>query len=723
MARAKFTLDEAAMLLVQLEAEDAVSASQLRDRIRRLSRSRALSAPARAEMQRAADALGIVARGEPEAGAALAAAGRHMEVAMRAAEEPTHEERAFAVTAVSPSDGEVPVASPAAEAYGIDPLMLASLAALDMLESHAASAEPVDPVAPAASAALPEAKPAEPPKWSADADVELLESFVAESTDYLQSAETALLLLEADPTSMEAVNTVFRCFHTIKGTSAFLGLERVSEVAHHAESLMSRVREREIRHEGRYADLALRSVDVLAGLVSAVTSALEGRPVAEPADCAPLIAALADPDAAVSPGPSPTRPAEEPAADRAGEAVAAGHGPNADAWMRVRTDRLDLLVDTIGELVIAHAMIAQDGVIEQAGDDVLSRKVSHASKIVRELQDLSIAMRMIPLKGVMQKLARVVRDAALKSGKQIELVVEGEDTEIDRNTVDEISDPLVHMIRNAVDHGIEAPADRLAAGKPAAGTIRISAIQGGGTVLITLSDDGRGLNRARIVDKAIARGLIESERALTDRDVFELIFAPGFSTAEIVTDLSGRGVGMDVVRRSVEALRGRVDIDSVKGRGTTFSIRLPLTLAITDGMLVRVGAERYIVPTMNIQLSFRPDRDMLYTAAGRGEMVRLRDEILPIVRLSRVLGIGGAQTDPTLALLMVVGSGERRCALLVDELLGQQQVVAKSLGVGFGRVPGISGGAILGDGRVGLILDLAEIMGLARQSGTEPRAA
>jgi two-component system chemotaxis sensor kinase CheA len=391
--------------------------------------------------------------------------------------------------------------------------------------------------------------------------------------------------------------------------------------------------------------------------------------------------------------------------------------------MRVRTDRLDLLVDTIGELVIAHAMIAQDGVIERAGDEVLSRKVSHASKIVRELQDLSIAMRMVPLKGVMQKLARVVRDAALKSGKQIELVVEGEDTEIDRNTVDEISDPLVHMIRNAVDHGIEAPAERLAAGKPAAGTIHISAIQGGGTVLITLSDDGRGLDRSRIVTKAIARELIESERALTDRDVFELIFAPGFSTAEVVTDLSGRGVGMDVVRRSVEALRGRVDIDSVKGRGTTFSIRLPLTLAITDGMLVGVGAERYIVPTMNIQLSFRPDRDMLYTAAGRGEMVRLRDEILPIVRLSRVLGIGGAQTDPALALLMVVGSGERRCALLVDELLGQQQVVAKSLGAGFGRVPGISGGAILGDGRVGLILDLVEVMGLARQSGTEPRAA
>jgi two-component system chemotaxis sensor kinase CheA len=229
-----------------------------------------------------------------------------------------------------------------------------------------------------------------------------------------------------------------------------------------------------------------------------------------------------------------------------------------------------------------------------------------------------------------------------------------------------------------------------------------------------LRDDGRGLDREKIVRKAIQQGLIATAEGLTDKDVYDLIFAPGFSTADRITDVSGRGVGMDVVRRNIEALRGRVEIQSRPGEGTTFLVRLPLTLAITDGMLVRVGSERYIVPTINIHLSFRPPRTTLSTVAGRGEMVMLRDEIMPLVRLHRVFGVTDAQEDPTEALLMVVGDGTQRTALLVDELLGQQQVVAKTLGDGLGRVPAISGGAILGDGRVGLILDVNELLSLAR---------
>jgi two-component system chemotaxis sensor kinase CheA len=749
MARGKFTLDDAALLLVQLEPEDAAGLKQLRDRLRRLARDGSLSGAAVHEIKAAADAL--TAGLKADAAGAIVAAGDRIEAAMLAVEDaldgpssasaevvvPSSDagETSQATDALASSAAAVSTDSPA----GIDPLMLAALAELESEEAPtddgvggeatAVAAAPLiafDPdEAPAAlagemaSAAEPASSAPAEVSWSPDADPELLEGFVAESGEYLQKAESALLELEADPTSTEAVNTVFRCFHTIKGTSAFLGLERVSELAHRAESLMSRVRDREIRLEGGYAELALRSIDVLTELVRAVGAALAGRPAIEPAGYAALYGALADPEAALA------RMALEPGAAsalgamRTVDPAAAVHADAVEAWMRVRTDRLDRLVDTIGELVIAHSMIAQDGTVTSSGNEVFGRKVTHASKIVRELQDLSISMRMVPLKGTVQKLARVVRDAAAKSGKQIEFATDGEETEIDRNMVELIADPLVHMIRNAVDHGIELPADREAAGKPRRGTIHVSARHAGGSVVITLTDDGRGLDRAKILDKAIEKGLVESDRGLNDRDLLELIFAPGFSTADKVTDLSGRGVGMDVVRRNIEELRGRIDIESEPGAGSSFSIRLPLTLAITDGMLVRIGSERYILPTVNIQMSFQPEREMLSTVAGRGEIVLLRGDVLPIVRLHRMLGVEGAETDATRGLLVIVGSGERRTALLVDELLGQQQLVAKSLGEGLGRVPGISGGAILGDGRVGLILDVAEIMAISRQNGSD----
>jgi two-component system chemotaxis sensor kinase CheA len=247
--------------------------------------------------------------------------------------------------------------------------------------------------------------------------------------------------------------------------------------------------------------------------------------------------------------------------------------------------------------------------------------------------------------------------------------------------------------------------------------VRLAAYPAGGSVVVELKDDGKGLYRERIAKKAIERGLIESDKGMSDADVFALIFAPGFSTAEQITDVSGRGVGMDVVRRNIESVRGRVEIASTPGEGTTFFVRLPLTLAVTDGMLVRIGAERFVVPITNIHMSFRPEATMLQTVGGRGEVVSLRGEVMPIVRLHRLFDVGTAEEDPTRALLMIVGDGrQRRTALLVDELLGQQQVVAKSLGDGIGRIPGVAGGAILGDGRVGLILDVAEVLHLA-QSG------
>jgi two-component system chemotaxis sensor kinase CheA len=334
-----------------------------------------------------------------------------------------------------------------------------------------------------------------------------------------------------------------------------------------------------------------------------------------------------------------------------------------------------------------------------------------------------MSMRMVPLKSTFQKLTRLVRDVALKAGKVVELVTDGEETELDRNMVDAIADPLVHMVRNAVDHGVEAPADRERAGKPRAGRVQLAAFQQGGSVIVELRDDGRGLNRDRILAKAMEKGLVSANHSLTDSEINALIFAPGFSTAEQVTDISGRGVGMDVVRRNIESIRGRIDIQSVLGQGTTFQIRLPLTLAVTDGMLVRVGDERYIVPLTSISLSFRPGAEMLSTIPPNGEVVMLRGEVLQVVRLHQMFGIPDAITNPSEAILMIVGDGEHRVALLVDQLLGQQQVVAKALGDGVGEIPGISGGAILSDGRVGLIIDVARMTSLARVGDTRVRAA
>ncbi len=559
------------------------------------------------------------------------------------------------------------------------------------------------------------------------------------------------------------MNTVFRAFHTVKGTSGFLGLPVVSELAHRAESLFSRVRNHEIRFEGGYADLALRSVDLLKFLIEQIEGGACGKTMQLPAGLSDLLSLLTRSEKqSIQPSDEDQTPSEHlrigdilvasHKADREKvDAVAASKGAeplgvalvkskaatladvakalrtqqriaagekSAESTVRVRMERLDRLIDMVGELVIAQSMVAQDTVVLHGSHHDLAKKVSHASKIVRELQDLSMSMRMVPFRATFQRVTRVVRDLARKSGKQIDFETRGEETEIDRNMVDLITDPLIHMVRNAVDHGIEPPEERSFAGKAEIGTIRLSAYHSGGNVVVELEDDGRGLDREKIVQKAVETGLLESDMGLSDNDVYSLLFAPGFSTATEITDVSGRGVGLDVVKRNVEALRGRIEVVSTTGESCKFSLRLPLTLAITDGMLVRVGSEHYIVPTASIHLSFRPSRSALSTVAGKGDLVMLRGEIMPMFRLHRLFEIQGAIEDPTRGLLVVVGDGSRRCALLVDELLGQQQVVAKSLGRGLGKIHGVSGGAILGDGKVGLILDTLEIAALARMVGT-----
>lgn len=447
-------------------------------------------------------------------------------------------------------------------------------------------------------------------------------------------------------------------------------------------------------------------------------------PVAAPAAAhapAPVAAPAPAPVAAAAPPPPPP-PAAAPAAEEGGEAKKRPEQRKpaesaVESSIRVRTDRLDRLIDLVGELVIAHSMVAQDDTLIHGANHDLVKKVTHTGKIVRELQDLSMSLRMVPLKSTFQNMQRVVRDVARKCGKLVDFVTDGEDTEIDRNMANLISDPLVHMVRNSVDHGIELPEVREKNGKNRSGRVRLAAYHASGNVIVELSDDGGGLDRDKIFKRAVDKGLVDPNKVLSDNEVYNIIFEPGFSTKEAVTDVSGRGVGMDVVRRNIEALKGRIEITSQLGTGTTFLIYLPLTLAVTDGMLVRVGNERYIVPTVSINMSLRPEQRQLSTVSGRGEMLILRGSLIPIFRLHRLFEIDDAVEDPTQGLVVIVNDGGQHCGLLVDELLGQRQVVAKTLGAGLGRVEGVSGGAILGDGRVGLILDPAGIVNLARHSG------
>jgi two-component system, chemotaxis family, sensor kinase CheA len=317
-----------------------------------------------------------------------------------------------------------------------------------------------------------------------------------------------------------------------------------------------------------------------------------------------------------------------------------------------------------------------------------------------------MSMRMVPVRGAFQKMTRLVRDLAASGGKQIQLLLEGEETELDRNMVEKLGDPLVHMIRNSVDHGIEPQDERIARGKPAQGTIRLSAAHQRGGIVIRLSDDGKGLDPARIRAKAIERGLIRVDAEMDASEIVSLIFLPGFSTAEAVTDLSGRGVGMDVVRSNIEGLSGKIEVQSVLGEGTTFTLLLPLTLAIIDGMLVGVGDDRYIIPTLSIRESFRPQPGMVSTIQGRGEVVSVRGRQTPLLRLGRYLGRPARATNLEDAIIVVVESGDAARGLVVDELLGKQEVVIKSLGQTFRYQNLLAGSAVLGDGSVGLILDV-----------------
>ncbi|MBD3169756.1 MAG: chemotaxis protein CheA [candidate division Zixibacteria bacterium] len=385
--------------------------------------------------------------------------------------------------------------------------------------------------------------------------------------------------------------------------------------------------------------------------------------------------------------------------------------------VKIDTERLDRLIDTIGELVIAESMVGQDEQILALDSPHVTRNISHLNKITRELQEMGMAMRLVPVKPTFQKLARAVRDLTKKSGKKINLVIYGEDTEVDRSIVENVGDPLMHMVRNSVDHGIEPPEDRVAKGKEETGTIKLSAYHKGGNLYFDIEDDGKGLDKEKIMQKAREKGLVDPGKELTDKEIYNLIFHPGFSTAAKITDVSGRGVGMDVVKRNIESMRGYMEIESEPGKGSKFSMRLPLTLAIIDGMLVSVGRERFIIPTLSVVESLRLTSDIIYTVENRAEMINLRGSLLPLIRIDKLLNLKENREGSSNDTVVVVEDAHQRAGLVIDELLGQRQTVIKSLGSVFEDQKWISGGAILSNGRIGLIIDVSGIIKLAKTEG------
>ncbi|MEL7833567.1 chemotaxis protein CheA [Fodinibius sp. Rm-B-1B1-1] len=558
-----------------------------------------------------------------------------------------------------------------------------------------------------------------------DIDAAMIGEFITECSELLEMAEGALLDLEENPNNDELVNKVFRAFHTIKGTSAFMGLDPISDFTHHLETVLSMVRDGEIDFDVACADISLESIDIIYSMLDVVEVADGGDHLPKPLNFDRLTKVLhrvADeqiaPEKALEeaggiqyedPEESMAAPAQNGTAKTNGEAQGdSGSDDNqTESSVRVNVSRLDQLIDMVGELVIAHSVVAQDESIPDHSD--LQKKISHTSKILRELQDTSLALRMVPLKGTFHKMNRLVRDLSRKAGKKVKLSTYGEDTEIDRNMVDVINEPLVHMVRNAIDHGIETPEERLEAGKSEQAHVWLRASQEGGKVVIEIEDDGRGINKEKVLEKAISKGLVDPDENLTDNEIHHLIFLPGFSSTDEVTDLSGRGVGMDVVRKSIEDLKGKVDIESVEGKGTKIIIELPFTLAITDGMLVRVGTQRFIVPILNIDRAFRAQRDDLFTVMGKSEKVSIRGETVPVIRLHDHFNIDDGKEDLTEGTLLAIRNANKKYALLVDEVVGQQQLVGKSINM-VAEMDHISGGAVLGDGTVGLILDTAALI-------------
>ena len=550
-----------------------------------------------------------------------------------------------------------------------------------------------------------------------DIDLEpVLQMFLAESAEGLSTMEQALVALESRPEDEEALGAIFRVAHTIKGNASSFGFQSLADFAHVLEDVLDQLRKRALPVTAPLVTLLLRSVDALRQMVPDAVSGAEGMQPEHQALRKQLVKARKT-KAGVPRRTEKTEKTdpeeEEEAAEGPGDRRRSQWRPKEDRerdlTLRVEIEKLDRMMNLTGEIAVARGRLKQllADAQGQVGEGILEAH-READRLSMDLQELVMKVRMVPLGPVFRQCIRMVRDVAAAHGRQARLVIEGEDVEVDTTVVEHIRDPLTHMIRNALDHGIESPEIRMRQGKKPCGSVTLRAYRDAGSIVIQLADDGGGFVRERIVARALSLGTVADPEALTDQELHRLVLEPGFSTAEAVTDLSGRGIGLDVVRRNVERLRGSVGIESREGEGTTITLRLPLTLAIIAGFAVGVGGETYLVPLDAVVECLELPREECPHADGRG-VLSLRGQALPYLRLRQIFGLDGAA--PGREHVVVVRHDRGQVGLAVDVLYGESQTVIKPLGTLFQGLPGIAGSAILGSGRVALILDVPSLLG------------
>lgn len=633
---------------------------------------------------------------------------------------------------------------------------------------------------------------------------EIFEGFLVETNELLDSISNDLIELENGNDDPEMINQLFRSFHTIKGTSSFMGFDEITIITHEAEDLLNKLRKDELQISEEITDVLLEVHDWIRELVDKRKEGDESEPnygatltkiralrgdVADDQsqkvdsnqgskstdsmgesslnevfnkseeissgdgdftedEEALLQAAFAEinssfdtdvpeeeqsqkelesekmPESKSEPKPEPKNVVPNIEAKKKAGTQAAKPGQNrkdkgkaTQESIRIDVDRIETLMDLSGELVLGRNRLTQISEHFDSNNDIkenvrdLMETASQIDFVTSEIQSAVMKMRMVPVGKLYQKAPRIVRDLSKEFGKKIKLEVKGEETEIDRGIIEELNDPLVHMIRNSCDHGIEPPEERLQSEKPEMGIVTLDADQEGNHIVLRISDDGKGMDPAKLVEKAIEKEVITLEQAeqMSDREIFQLIFAPGFSTAKKVTDVSGRGVGMDVVKTNIQKLKGMIEIDSTLGKGTTFTVKLPLTLAIIQGLLVKVKDETYAIPLSSVEEVVAVEENIIDTV-NRQEVIRIREDVYPITRLDKTLGIGSERSSILNKNVVIVGLGINRVGLVVDELLGQQEIVIKTLGQYLGDIHGIAGSTILGDGRVIMIIDINELI-------------
>ena len=575
-------------------------------------------------------------------------------------------------------------------------------------------------------------------------DPTLIREFVNEAQEGLQHLDEDLLSLEQSPDAREMLDRIFRTVHTIKGTAGFLGFDQLVTLSHAAEDVLNWLRKGESVATSVTVDALLASFDRMRVMVDDISreAIVQYNLDDLVAQLRELLSAATEPTGTSGPGPEAAAPvaSEAPQVPEAGEpptvaeaSAASVPQPAPEAAppaaaavqritnMRVEVSKLDELVNLVGELVLQRNRLAElnrqysEGQLTGADfDSALGDAISRLSFVADELQGASLRTRMIPIDNVFRRFPRVVRDLAHQLGKEVNLEIHGEETELDKTVVEQMADPLVHLVRNSLDHGLEMPEEREAQGKPRTGTVTLDAAQKGDHIVITVSDDGRGIDAERVGKKILERGLVTQERlrTLSPHDILEFIFAPGFSTAETISNVSGRGVGLDVVRTNLKQLNGSVSVRTELGAGTVFTLQLPLTLAVIPVLLVRVAQETYALPLRSVAETVHANRSDVHDVDGT-EVIRIGERVLPFCRLERLFGL--KSSDHELMRVVILAIGDERIAVAVDRFLGQEQTVIKSLGSCLRHVPGIAGATIGGDGRVRLIVDPAGLLGLVQQ--------